>query len=67
VSGRTSRPPAGTGALFLVEVISYPSWQKHGALDVAVDSVYAIVSLAGLLSAVAVLVTRIAARRRVAR
>jgi hypothetical protein len=66
-SGRVAAGAALSGVLFLFEVISYPSWQKHGAFDVAIDSVYAVLSLAGLVTAVAVLVTRISARRRVAR
>lgn len=66
-SGRVAAGAALSGVLFLFEVISYPSWQKHGALDVATDTVYAVLSLAGLVTAVAVIVTRIAARRRVAR
>lgn len=66
-SGRLVAGAALSGVLFLLEVISYPSWQKHGALDVAIDTVYAVLSLAGLITAIAVVVIRISARRRVAR
>lgn len=66
-SGRVVAGAALSGVLFLFEVVSYPSWQKHGALDVAFDTVYAALSLAGLLTAIAVLASRISARRRVAR
>ena len=66
-SGRVAAGAALSGVLFLFEVVSYPSWQKHGAFDWATDTVYAVLSLAGLLAAIAVLVTRISARRRVAR
>ena len=52
------------GVLCLFEVANYPVWQKHGALDWAVDSVYAVVSLAGLAVAVGVLATRVTASRR---
>ena len=66
-SGRIAAGAVLSGVLFLFEVISYPSWQKHGAFDVAYDTVYAVLSLAGLLTAIAVLATRFSARRRVAR
>jgi hypothetical protein len=67
---RGGRAPAGAalaGALFLFEVVSFPSWQKHGTVDWVVDSVFAVLSLAGLLSAIAVLAMRMSARRRIAR
>lgn len=66
-SGRIAAGAVLSGALFLFEVISFPGWQKHGTADWVLDSVYAALSLAGFLAAVAVLVTRIAGRRRVAR
>ena len=66
-SGRVVGGAALSGVLFLFEVISYPTWQKHGAVDWATDTVYAVLSLAGLVTAIAVLAGRISARRRVAR
>jgi hypothetical protein len=53
-----------TGLLCLVEVISYPGWQKHGALDWTYDTAFAVVALAGLVAAIMVLAGRL--RRRAA-
>lgn len=66
-TGRTAGGAALSAVLFLFEVISFPSWEKHGTADWVFDSVYAALSLAGFLAAVAVLVTGISARRRVSR
>jgi len=63
-SGRVTAGAVFTGLLCLVEVISYPGWQKHGALDWTYDSVFAVVSLAGLIAAIIVLAARL--RRRAA-
>jgi hypothetical protein len=63
-SGRVMAGAVFTGLLCLVEVISYPGWQKHGALDWTYDSVFAVVSLAGLIAAIIVLAARL--RRRAA-
>jgi hypothetical protein len=63
-SGRVTAGAVFAGLLFLVEVISYPGWQKHGALDWTYDSVFALVSLAGLVAAIIVLAARL--RRRAA-
>ena len=63
-SGRVTAGAVFAGLLFLVEVISYPSWQKHGALDWAYDSVFAVIALAGLITAIVVLAARL--RRRAA-
>jgi MYXO-CTERM domain-containing protein len=52
------------GILCLFEVLNYPSWYKHGALDWTYDTAFALVSLAGLIGAVMVLAGRF--RRRVA-
>ena len=61
-SGRVMTGAIFTGILCLFEVISFPSWQKHGALDWTTDTVFALVSLAGLLAAIIVLAARL--RRR---
>ncbi len=63
-SGRVAGGAGLAAALCLFEVADFPTWQKHGALDWATDSVYAVLSLAGLVLAAAVLITRITARRR---
>ena len=63
-SGRVTAGVVFTGLLCLVEVISYPGWQKHGALDWTYDSAFALVSLAGLVAAIIVLAARL--RRRAA-
>jgi hypothetical protein len=52
------------GVLCLFEVLSYPSWYKHSALNWTYDTAFALVSLAGLIGAVTVLAGRL--RRRVA-
>ena len=61
-SGRVRSGAIFAGLLCLFEVISYSSWQKHGALDWTYDSVFALVSLAGLIAAIIVLAARL--RRR---
>jgi hypothetical protein len=63
-SGRVTAGAIFTGLLSLVEVISYPSWQKHSTLDWTYDTAYALVSLAGLIAAIIVLAARL--RRRAA-
>lgn len=61
-SGRVTAGAIFTGILCLFEVISFPGWQKHGALDWTTDAVFALVSLAGLIAAIIVLAARL--RRR---
>ena len=61
-SGRVRSGAIFTGLLCLFEVISYPSWQKHGALDWTYDSAFVLVALAGLIAAIIVLAARL--RRR---
>ncbi len=63
-SGRVMAGAIFTGILCLFEVISYPGWQKHSALDWTTDAVFALVSLAGLIAAITVLAARL--RRRAA-
>jgi len=63
-SGRVRSGAIFTGLLCLVEVISYPGWQKHGALDWTYDTVFALVSMAGLIAAIIVLAAHL--RRRAA-
>lgn len=66
-SGRITGGAVLSGVLCLFEVISFPGWQKHGMTDWIFDSVYAVLSLACLLTAIALLASRISARRRIAR
>lgn len=63
-SGRVRSGAIFAGLLCLFEVISYPGWQKHGALDWTYDSAFALVSVAGLIAAIVVLAARL---RRTAR
>jgi hypothetical protein len=57
------------GAIFacvlcLFEILSYPSWYKHSALNWTYDTAFAVVALAGLIGAITVLAGRL--RHRVA-
>jgi hypothetical protein len=61
-SGRVTAGAIFAGLLCLVEVIGYPGWQKHGALDWTFDTAFALVSVAGLIAAIMVLAARL--RRR---
>jgi hypothetical protein len=63
-SGRVVAGAVFAGVLCLVEILSYPSWSKHGVLDWTYDTAFALVSLAGLIGVIAVLAGRL--RRRVA-
>jgi hypothetical protein len=58
-SGRVMAGAIFTGLLCVFEVISFPSWQKHGALDWTTDTAFAVVSLAGLIAAIIVLAARL--------
>jgi hypothetical protein len=58
-SGRVMAGAIFTGILCLFEVVSFPGWQKHGVLDWTTDTVFALVSLAGLIAAIMVLAARI--------
>lgn len=58
---RSRRVTAGTifvGVLCLFEVVQYPGWDRRNALDWVFQSAYALVALAGLATAVAVLVSK---------
>jgi hypothetical protein len=52
------------GVLAAFEVVDYPQWAKHGALDRLFDTAIAVVALAGVGVAIAVLVTRRSTRSR---
>lgn len=53
-----------TGVLSLFEVVSFSGWTRHSTLDWIYQTTFAVVALAGLLTAVVVLASRI--RRRAA-
>jgi hypothetical protein len=64
---RSGRVTAGTvfaALLCLFELVGYPGWQRHNALDWIYQSTFALVSLAGLIAVIAVLADRF--RRRAA-
>jgi hypothetical protein len=48
-----------TGLLCLFEIAEFPGWPKHGALDWATDTAFAVASLAGLIAAITVLAARL--------
>jgi hypothetical protein len=52
------------GVLCLFEVVSFPGWARHNALDWVYQTTFAVVALAGLIAAIAVLTDR--ARHRAA-
>jgi hypothetical protein len=59
---RRGRATAGTvfaGLLCLFEVVEFPSWPKHNALDWTYQTTFALESLAGLIAAITVLADRI--------
>ncbi len=60
--GRVSGGAIFTGVLCLFEIMEFPSWHKHGALQWATDTAFAVVSLAGLIAVIVVLASRL--RRR---
>jgi hypothetical protein len=61
-SGRVAAGAIFAGILCLFEILHYPSWAKHGALDWTYDTAVAVVALAGLIGAITVLAARL--RRR---
>jgi hypothetical protein len=52
-SGRVRAGAVFAGVLCLFEVVSFPGWQKHGALDWTTDIAFVLVSLAGAVAAAA--------------
>jgi hypothetical protein len=63
-SGRVTAGSVFVGVLCLFEVVSFSGWARHGAVDWVYQSTFAIISLAGLVGAIAVLAGRL--RRRAA-
>ena len=58
-SGRITAGAVFAGILCLFEIVNYPSWYKHGALDWTYDTAVAVVSLAGLIGVIVVLAGRL--------
>lgn len=65
-SGRISGGAVMTGVLCLFEVVSFPGWQRHNALDWTFQVVYAALAATGLALAILVFVSRRRASARVA-
>lgn len=63
-SGRVTGGAVFAGLLCLFEILHYPGWAKHGVMDWTYDTVFAVVSLAGLIGVIVVLAGRL--RRRTA-
>ena len=63
-SGRITGGAILAGLLCLFEIIEYPGWHKHGALDWTYQTAVAVLSLAGLMTVIAVLAER--RRQRIA-
>jgi FtsH-binding integral membrane protein len=66
---RSDRVMAGAvfaGALFLFEVVTFPTWQRYNALDWTVQILFGALSLVGFVVAVVVVGARLAAGRRTA-
>jgi hypothetical protein len=62
--GRITAGAIFAGILCLFEILTYPSWYKHSALNWTYDTAFAVVALAGLIGAITVLAGRL--RRRAA-
>jgi hypothetical protein len=58
-SGRAIAGSVFTGVLCLFEVVSFPGWARHNALDWVYQTTFAVVALAGLIAAIAVLTDRV--------
>ena len=61
-SGRVTAGAIFAGILCLFEVVSFPGWTRHNALDWTYQTTLALVSLAGLIGAIAVLASRLSHR-----
>jgi hypothetical protein len=57
-SGRVTAGAVLVGLLCVFEVASFPTFQRHNALDWVFQVVYALVALVALVTSVAVLVAR---------
>jgi hypothetical protein len=62
--GRVVAGAVFAGILCLFNILQYPGWAKHGALNWTYDTAYAVALLAGLIGVIVVLAGRL--RRRAA-
>ncbi len=58
-AGRVVAGAVFAGVLCLFEILNFPGWPKHGALDWTTDTAVATVSLAGLIGVIVVLAARL--------
>lgn len=58
-SGRVRAGAVVTGLLCLFEILEFPGWHKHNALDWATDTAFAVVSVVALIAAIVVLAARL--------
>lgn len=58
-SGRVAVGAIFVGILCLFEVVSFSGWARHSTLDWIYQTMFALVSLAGLIGAIAVLAGRL--------
>ena len=58
-SGRVTAGSIFVGVVCLFEVVSFSGWARHNALDWVYQTTFALVSLAGLIAAIAVLAARL--------
>jgi hypothetical protein len=65
-SGRVTAGAIFAGVLCLFEVVSFSGWTRHNALDWVYGTTFALVSLAGLITVIAVLASRLRHRHRAA-
>jgi hypothetical protein len=56
--GRVAGGAVLVGVLCLFELVTFPGWTRHGALDWTYQFGYAALALAGLITTIAVLVSR---------
>ena len=57
--GRITAGAVFAGILCLFEIVTYPSWYKHSALNWTYETAFAVVALAGLIGAIVVLAGRL--------
>jgi hypothetical protein len=58
-SGRVTAGAVLAGLLCLFEVVSFAGWTRHNALDWVYQTIFALLSVAGLIAGIAVLAARI--------
>jgi hypothetical protein len=58
-SGRVASGTMFVGLLCLFEVVSFPGWTRHNALDWIYQVTFAVAALAGLIAAIVLLTSRL--------